>query len=66
VAKKVTAIVFGASVAMAGIPYLFTDSTRTLSPVGGGFFVAGVVLGTFSLIALAVMALIDYARRPRS
>lgn len=64
-AKKITAIILGASAAMAGLSNLYMDSTGLSTPVVAGLFVAGVIIGTFALIALAVMATIDYARRPR-
>jgi len=64
-AKKITAIVCGVFWAIFGIAHLFAGPTGELSGVGVVLFIVGVLIGIFSLIALAVMASIDYARRPR-
>lgn len=64
-AKKITAIVCGVSWAVFGLSHLFAGPTGALSGTGVVMFAAGMMIGIFSLIALAILALIDYARRPR-
>jgi hypothetical protein len=65
VAKKVTAIIAGVSWAVFGLSHLFAGPTGALSDAGVVLFVTGILVGIGALIALAVLALIDYARRPR-
>lgn len=64
-AKKIAGIVAGVSWAVFGLSFLFSDPPGTLTDTGVVLFVAGMMIGIFSLIALGVLALIDYARRPR-
>ena len=64
-AKKVTAIVAGVSWAVFGLSFIFSDPPGTLTDSGVVLFAAGMMIGIFSLIALGILALIDYARRPR-
>jgi hypothetical protein len=65
VAKKVTAVVCGVSWAVFGVSFIFSDPPGTLTDTGVVLSMTGMMIGIFSLIALAVLALIDYARRPR-
>jgi len=65
VAKKVTAIVCGVSWAVFGLSHLFAGPTGELTTPGLVLYAAGMTIGIFSLIALAIMGIIDYARRPR-
>lgn len=64
-AKKITAIVCGVSWAIFGISHLFVGPMGALAPAGVAMFVAGMMVGIFSLTVLGVLALIDYGRRPR-
>lgn len=64
-AKKVTGIICGCAWAVFGFSFLTVGPTGDLSDAGVVLFVLGMMIGIFSLIALIVLALIDYARRPR-
>jgi len=65
VAKKITAIVAGVFWAMFGVSFLFAGPTGALNGAASVLCIAGCLVGTGALITLAVLALIDYARRPR-
>lgn len=64
-AKKIVAIICGVFWAIFGISFVFSDPPGTLTDTGVVLFVIGMGMGIVSLIALAIMATIDYARRPR-
>jgi hypothetical protein len=65
VAKKITGIVAGVSWVLVAIFWNFPTDASVGARVQGGLWLAGLLVGIFSLIALVVMATIDYARRPR-
>ena len=64
-AKKKTAIVAAVFWAMFGLSFAFNDPYYGLWGPGAPLFCIGILGGIGALIALAVMGIIDYARRPR-
>lgn len=64
-ARKVTAIVACVFWAICGISFIFSDLLVGFTDIGVALFVIGLIMGFISSIVLGILALIDYARRPR-